>query len=515
VPPTTLAPPSLAEQRAAIGLSTPGTAERDYLWSAITIPQANIAPANGGYRPHRVVDRAHKGPWRHVAIGGGLRGGKSLSASCEAIPWLPHSDLIWLAAETYDLCRQEFEYLAEAAVSLDWVADIIMPKKKYDPCALETPWGTRVETRSLHDLGAGGSGSSLVARAPDLIIICEPGFAPPETLPQARERLTTRRGRLWMPGTFEQANTWFVDIWRKWVRWPNSDMGKSYAVPSWLNTASFPGGRHDPEILAIEKSYATLKEFLVRWGGVPLTSDALVMGAYWDERKLVSDSATFQPYDKDGAKLPVYLMIDPGYNSKFAVLAAQRFGDHYNVFDEVVTRTAVHEEVIDQCRARPWWPNVVSGVIDPYAGGSHVYGAQAPTQIWWRYGRVPVALAPRLEVEEAVARLQHIMRDPQSGRPHVTISPECKVLRWEMAHWRRVRTREGLGRPSDIHCDAVKAMAYFMTAKYTESALGYGLGADPIVVRDWELGRRSGAQSVDRYRNYDRTRGLPVKEFFD
>jgi hypothetical protein len=446
----------------------------------------------------------YDGPWRFIAAGGGLRGGKSLGLAGEGVVWLPHSNLIWLAAETYDKCRQEFDYMLDAAQSLGWVRSYSRPKKLYDPCSFETPWGCRVETRSLHDLGADGGGSTLTSYAPDLIIICEPGFAPAETLKQARERLTTRRGRLVMAGTFEQANTWFVDIWEKWVRWPNADMGKSYSIPSWLNTVSFPGGRKDSEILSIEKTYATMREFLVRWGGVPLASEALVMSEYWDERRHVSEGAVFQPYDRDGLKLPVYLMVDPGFsgNSVYAVLAAQRFGENYVVFDEVARKSLVHEEVIDECRTKPWWSHVASGVIDPYAGVNHVYGAMSPQEIWWRHGRVPMQPAPRLSVEEAVSRLHFVMRDPQNHRTHVTVNPECKRLRWEMGHWRRIRTREGLGKPSESNCDAIKAMAYFMTARYTESALGYNPAEEPMTVHEYSFGGYSEGyeQKADRYR---------------
>jgi len=497
--------PSITEQRRHMGLTTPSADERRLVWSQVSVPQAGIDPSTGGYNPHRIIWRLHNGPWRYVAEGGGLRGGKSLGSAMEGTVWLPHSNLIWLAAETYDLCRQEFEYMAEAATSLDYIpyGNIVMPRNKYQPCAFETEWGCRVETRSLHDLGAAGQGASLVARAPDLLIICEPGFAPYESLIQAKERLTTRRGRLWMAGTFEKANTWFVETWHKWARWPNEDMGKSLAVPSWLNTHSFPGGKFDPEIIAQKRSYATLKEFLVRWGGVPMASEALVMGNYWNPRVHLQPSATFVGSNLDGSKVPVELAVDPGYsgNSVYAVLAIQRHGEHVAVVDEVAVQSLVHEEVIDQCRMRPWWGNVTGGVIDPYAGGAHALGATSPQEVWWRHGKVPLVLAPRMEVENVVGRLQFLMRDPVNGKSHLSVNPVAKRLSYEMDHWRRVQTREGLGEPSKINCDAVKALAYYTSAKYTERELGYNPGGEQIRTSDWALGSRTpdGVSIADRY----------------
>lgn len=498
--------PSLTEQRAAIGLTTPTAEEREYIWSQVSVgAPANLSPKTGGYRPHRLIKRMYDGPWRFIAAGGGLRGGKSLGLAMENAVWMPHAELLWLAGQTYDKTRQEFDYLLDATQSLGWVKSYSRPKKLYDPCSLETKWGCRVETRSLHDLGADGGGSTLTSYAPDVITICEPGFAPAETLKQAFERLTTRRGRLLMAGTFENANTWFVETWGEWVRWPNGALGKSFSIPSWLNTASFPGGRHDSEIEAISKRYATMREFLVRWGGVPLASEALVMGSYWDEKKHLSTSAEFQPYDREGLKQPVYLAVDPGYsgNSVYAVLALHRFGDNFTVFDEVAVQSLVHEEVIDQCKARPWWPNVTGGIMDPRAADSHIYGSVSPQSIWWRYGRVPLELSPRVSVDETVSRLQFVMRDPQNARTHVTINPRCNRLRWEMGHWRRKRTREGLGDPSEGNCDATKALAYFMTAKYTEQALGYDPARQQVTVHDYSIGGGTpSGPTIDRYARY-------------
>lgn len=470
------------------------------VWGQLQMPSARIYD---GFRPHRLIKRAYDGPWRFLNIGGGLRGGKSLGMGAEVDVWLPHSNLIWLAAETYNLTRQEFEYALEGAQSLDWVDSYTKPKSKYMPCAFTTTWGCDVETVSLHDLGT-PQGAGMVARAPDLVIICEPGFAPEGTLKQMVERLATRRGRGILAGTFEQANAWFTDLWHSWVRYPNEDMGKSFSFPSWLNTFSFPGGRLDPELERQRRSYATIQEFLVRWGGVPLASPALVMANYWNPRAMVTENAQFVPLDNEGLKNPVYLMIDPGYsgNSRYAVLACHKFGQNMVVFDEIAAQTLVAEEVIAECKTRAWWPHVAGGIIDPYAGVNHVYGGLSPIELWWRHGKVPLTPAPRHEVEDIIARLQHVMRDPVSARTHLTVNPKCERLIWEMTHWRRQQTREGLGRPSDINCDAIKALAYFVSAKYTEST---GASAEAeIVVSDFSFGgvnRGNYVSRADRYAN--------------
>lgn len=493
--------PSIEEQRAAIGLSTPIPEEREYVWNTLSIPSANISEETGGFRPHRIVRRLHDGPWRYIAEGGGLRFGKSLGLAAEATVWLPHSNLIWLASETYDLSRQEFEFMAEAATGLGWVKTITMSKNKYQPCAFETLWGTQVETRSLHDLGNTGQGNSLVARAPDFIAICEPGFAPQQALRQAQERLTTRRGRLWMAGTFEHAQTWFTEIWRRWVRWPNKEMGKSLATPTWLNLHSFPGGKFDPELLMMKDQSASFREFLMRWGGVPMASVAIVMGEHWDEKKHVSATVEFTALDVDGLRKPVFLSVDPGFSgtSNYSVLAIQETKGYFQVIDEVSVQSLVHEQVIDECRKRPWWPNVAQGVIDPYAGVNHVYGSSSPQEVWWTYGRIPLHAAPRLEVDELVSRIQFTLKGPDS-RSHVAINPGCKRLIWEMTHWRRVSTREGLGKPSDSYCDSIKALGYFLSTRYTEAIGAARMGSDALRIGELRFGTGSMTPDVSRYK---------------
>src|SRR3990172_944992 len=183
------------EQRASMGLSTPMPAARRIAWSQMSIPQARIFKAEGGYKPFHIVERAHDHPARNILVAGGIRGSKSVSAAAEAVAWSPHSELVWFGADSYDLARIEFEYTAEALLSLGWTLPrlVNLPDSRFMPCSMETRWGTLIETRTLHDV------NTFVARAPDLIVICEPGLAQEASLQRARERSSTRRGRIYLP----------------------------------------------------------------------------------------------------------------------------------------------------------------------------------------------------------------------------------------------------------------------------------------------------------------------------
>lgn len=466
---------TIAQQRADVGLTAPTIAEKMYLWEKLSVYQSDINPENGGYQPNRIMMQAHSHPARNIFVAGGVRGGKSLGTAMEVVPWVPHSNLIWLAADSYDQTRQEFEYIEEALRSLEFSNKnmISKPRVRYNPCAADTIFGCRIETRSLKDI------ATFASRAPDFIGLCEPGQAPPEALGKAAERLTTRRGRLWMAGTFEDIpQSWVEDVFRRWARYPNDEDGKSYAMPTWLNSRSFPGGRTDPEILKLEHSYANTTEFLLRCAGVPVASSALVIGTYWNPRKHVVAETNFMPV-YNGAKMPVELAIDPGYSggSFYTVEVVQHHGPVKHVIDEVAVQGMVHEEVINVCRSKPWWNNIAKhngGTIDPYAGVNHIYGALSPHEVWQRVGGITLRIPPRLPVEDVVSNMAVELKDPQTGRVNIVVSPKCQRLIWEMTHWRKKRNAAGTAmEPQKVNCDAMKALGYYLSdRKYARLSSG-------------------------------------------
>src|SRR5574341_751671 len=469
-------------QRAERGLSTPLYQEKEAVWSEISIPQATISKKTGGYKPFKLMKRAHEHPARTKLITGGIRASKSVGIGTELTAWAPHSDLLWLAADTFELTRVEFEYAAEALISLEWVepSAVTMPRDQYHPCSMETVWGTSIQCRSLHDV------NTFAAKAPDAIFVCEPGLARPEVVVKARERLSTRRGLLWMAGTFEEARfNWMEEFWHKWARYPNNENAKSFVVPTWANTVIYPGGRHDPEINLLENSMAHQDGlFLLRCAGIPVPPPNLVMRDTWAPKKHLAPWY-FRPSRPDGTVWPVHVAVDPGYGvgSYYIVTAYQMEpqedgSEIIRVFDVVHTQKQVHEEVIRLCQERPWWKNVASpGIIDPYAGESHVYGSVSVSQVWYDTCRVHLYSPPRGKVEEGLSFLKSLMSQPGTGKTGITFDPEgTKHLQWEMTHWRRRPVGGEYGPPSGRNCDAIKTCIYLATHLYNQMQTGsYGL----------------------------------------
>lgn len=497
----------ISVQRARLGLSTPTPEEKLEVWKNVTVVQTDTRKETGGYSPFPVTRQAHFHPARTKLVTGGVRGSKSFSLSMEALTWLLHSDLIWLVGKTYEDAKQEFEYVTEAAYSLNWVNRVTWATNRYNPCVLETKWGTILETK------AGADPQSLMSRAPDMIGLCEPGLLDLSVYRHAVERLSTRRGLLYMAGTFENNAAWMEQFWKQWKRWPNAQNAKSFSSPTHTNRVSFPLGVYDPEYQRMKFEALTAQdpgqesagwdEYLRRLVGVPASSPEIIFSKLFKPRDHVTNVEWIRERSK-GVAEPVYLAIDPGYsgNSRYVVLAIQVVGKQIRVLDEVTAQYTTHEQMRLLCAQREWWPFAHAGTIDPYAGESHVYGAVSPAEEWRKQsmpGPVNLVTPQRLKNTEEEIR---VAADYFTGIKGYTlvISQRCERLRWELATWKRKKKDNVLGEPEKKGNDAIKALMYFLIhhnngqiaqmARQPERISSYNLvgsGMDPILAMEEEL----------------------------
>lgn len=464
----------------------------------VSIPQTGprgIRKETGGYKPSKIVRQAHFHPARTKLVAGGIRGMKSMSEAMECLSWLPHTDLSWLAGKSYDDCRQEFEYIMEAAISLGWTDNrlVSFPQNKYSPCSLETYWGSLVETKSADDPG------SLMSRAPGFIGFCEPGKMDIAAFRRANERISTSRGMIWMGGTFEESGQWFEDYWRLWARWPNEYNAKSWTVPSWTNTAVYSKGLHDPEIEKLRHDAENYDQFLRRIAGVPASQPDIIFSSTWKPRQHVGIvELERRVADQPGTYQNVYAAIDPGYSgeSRYIVLAIQVKGNKIRVIDEICERRKTHQEIKAVAMVRPWWPYMHTGTIDPHAGDSHALGSVSPIEVWRTGdvgGEVLLENPKQIPVDDLIRLIQSYLNGTSGFT--VEVSDRCVRLRDEMSRWKRIRNKtNGLGDPQKSNCDAIKALGYFLTHHYngrvgkTNSAvkvsnysLTGSLGVDPVL----------------------------------
>lgn len=372
---------------------------RKELWDAV------------GYKPSPEQLEAHLDPHRLKLISGGERAGKSFWTAHEIATWLVltgEKDLVWLVASDYELARPEALHLLEQYGGIGLVNANTAQTPTNGSWTMWSRRGTQITTKTSIDV------RKLAGVAPVAVVMCEGAQQGYDSYIRCRGRVSQRRGPLIMSGTQEGSRGWYADLYYEWQTGKNGAGGKSFSMPTWSNLASFPGGRNDPEILALER---TLPEdvFRERYGGVPCPPGNLVLREF-NVKTHASKPCPFDP------NMPVQVWIDPGYAGAYAVLAVQSHGREFWVIDEVYKTAWVVHDVIDECRERPWWGNVAFGVID-VAGRQHA-GQESQIEVWLRYANVRL-FSQQVPILGGIERYRTYLRDPASGEALIYFDPRC------------------------------------------------------------------------------------------
>ena len=272
-----------------------------------------------GYKPSKEQEVIHFWDLQARVLGiksrikqvtGGIRSGKSFSAAFELLSRCHEGTLYWLAAESFEMAREEFGYCLEYAKKLGILSKFSFPKE--GACEMTVHGGIVIRTKSLQDP------VTIAAVSPDGIVICEAAQTTWQSVSACAQRIIDNKGWLYLQGTMEASATFYAEKHREWSISNNED-AKSFSLPTWSNLAKFPGGRQDPEILRQE---AMLPEdvFMERFGGVPCPLSNIVVRGFSNDVHVGN-----YPYDP---VLPVELAIDPGYAGAYAVEAVQIRGGY-------------------------------------------------------------------------------------------------------------------------------------------------------------------------------------------
>lgn len=408
-----------------------------------------------GYAPSPEQERAHRAAARNKLVAGGERGGKSFWTANEIHGWLftrIRAAPVWIVGPSYDLARPEFLHL----VDLGLRSEVIVPESVSIPregsCSLFTWAGIQVVTKSSQEP------RTLAGIAPLGVAMVEAAQQTHETFLRLRGRVAERRGPLVLSGTFEGSFSWYADLWHAWQA-DNLDEGRSFSLPTWSNLAVYPGGRDDPEILALEATYPP-DTFMERFGAIPCPPATLVLKEF-SHIDHVTERAEYNP------ELPVQLWVDPGYAHAYAVLAMQvgHTGDVYQV-DEVYERGLVAATMIERAKERAWWPRVRTVVMD-VAGKQHP-GTESQTEIWARLTGLPIVAKP-VPIVDGILRHRTYLRDPATKLPRLFHHPRCKGTIAEYGLYRYAadsERRAATELPIDRDNDAMKALAYGLMANF-------------------------------------------------
>ena len=402
---------------------------------------------------------------RFILVAGGEQAGKSMVASKYLVSRFLETDepgLYWLVAADYERTKAEFEYLIQDFATLGILAEA---SKRVDPGRIVLADGTRIETKSAKDP------RTLAMRAPNGIIGCEASQLDLDSFHRMRGRCAPKRGWLFLAGTFEGSLGWYPQLFQTWQH-PTEDE-QSFSLPSYSNNHLYPGGKSDPEILRL-KSMASDDFFMERIEGIPSPPQGLVFGEFRADLHITPD-AEWSVGD------PVQLWIDPGYAGAYAVEVVQEINGQVNVIDEIYEQGLITSEIIQIAQSRPWWKDVVGGVID-IAGYQH-QAMSAPAEIWLQETGVYLA-AQKIRINEGSERLKSFLKpDPISNAPKIVFNPTCKGILSEFGaipspmdgqthayRWRMDRDGNIVGdTPEDKNNHGVKAVVYGLVDKF-----GYG-----------------------------------------
>lgn len=426
-----------------------------------------------GYSPTAAQQPVHECEARHLLIGGGERGGKSLCTALEAFGCFPRWSLCYIAGETYDQCLPEFDYLSHyfhllgEVTGSKIVTQVKRPASGQQRSSLNLNIGGDLkQIITVSTQRKGGQALSRRGEAPGIVLCVEFETLPYDVYLAARGRVAEKRGRVILSGTFPNDAGWQSQMWRRW-KGENDEGGRSFSIPIWSNLVRFPGGEDDPEIKSLRSVY-TEAEWLRRFGATPQKPATLVFATF-EHHLHVQSWVEFDP------KVPVELWMDPGYGeSAYAVLAIQVAGPFVFVVDEIYEHGLIGEEIVEIAKKRPWWDRVgkasrfqTGGVVD-IAGRQH-HAAKSQIEVWRSEGDIALRsqqVAPKVGRERIKSFL---MPYPETGTPRLLLSPKAKMTAYEFTNhkWKK-RPEERLGgeEPVNRDCDALKALGYGLIDKF-------------------------------------------------
>lgn len=217
----------------------------------------------------------------------------------------------WIVGPVYDLGEKEFRVLWDDLIIGQKLGLDKRVKKSYSiktgSMYIELPWQARVEVRSADHP------ETLVGEGLDWLILSEAAKQRSETWEKyLRPALADRQGTADFVTTPEGQN-FLYKLWQL-GRDPTFPQWASWQFASWENPYVFPGGRQDPEILAVERT--TTKEWFAQEYGAEFTAFVGKVFSEWDERTHVR-TVNYDP------NLPSYVAFDWGFSNPLAAIEFQ------------------------------------------------------------------------------------------------------------------------------------------------------------------------------------------------
>lgn len=448
------------------------------------------------YEPGPVQLKAHAATEKVVLVSGGKRAGKSKWLAANLLPYLFKSYAhIWIVGPNYELAHDEFDYIQMWCkwLNVPLAGDISKPQQ--GGYTLETSWHAVLNTMT------GKDEDQMEMASLDAVGVTEAGQTERVLLDRLRGRVSQRRGRIFISGSPVESQPWYINALKNYKNGDEHGDWHSYSIPSFDNKAVYPLGEQDPEIQSMKRNlpeaeYArsvlaepmppeglVFKEFKTDLHVVPITvkeidGDKLAQAIQRAYSPFNEDNFSAYPepvMDATGFKIigwdvpefsDIELAIDPGWEHGYAVLACVIYKDNILVIDEVYETQMYGEDVIQECKNRPWWPRVKKGVID-VAGKQHHEG-MSEHEKWKKYAGLRL-LTQMVPVPDGISRYRTFLINPSNGRPRLFVDPKCDHYIFEHGQYKYQFHKEDRPireSPIDAHNHAIKAMTYFMVVRF-------------------------------------------------
>lgn len=374
-----------------------------------------------GYQPTDGQVVIHRDTSMNAVTAGGWRAGKSVITGAEVTPHClvpsPREYLIALIGPTYKEPRAEFDYIVEFLCK-------ILPKSQFDPsrhvsrpkegaCEFTIPGAEGIYFATVRTYTA-AEAEAIRSFNAEGVVICEAGGISRDAFEAIVGRVLSTGGFIFGSGTMETSQKWYQDLIKLGAR-DNAQGVKSFILPSWTNTAVFPGGREDPKIKRVE-ALLDKETFDVRIAAQPMRVQGIVL------KQLTTAHVADIEFDP---AIPVELAVDPGYTGAYSVLAIQRYDNQIRVIDEVYSRFMSTKEVIEECRTRPWWNSIDPddpGVIDRAAKQKQAATGNSVLDTWFEEAGLWMSMVEQvIPVNDGVEQA----RNHFAMKNHVVISPKC------------------------------------------------------------------------------------------
>lgn len=302
------------------------------------------------YEPHELQREVHNNLSRHRVLAAGRRWGKSQLGGHELTPWALYANVIaprlledgqqmrfWIVGPNYEDAEREWR------VFYDDVKRKLKAPLDHPGSYNDTQGGNMAmslwDGRFIVECKSAAHPESLDGEGLDGVLLVEAAKLKSTVWSKyIRPALADKRGWSLATSTPEGRN-WFYDQWM-WGQDPERETWYSMRAPSWTNTPVFPGGRDDPEIIAMCADISD--EMVAQQIGAEFTEHVGRVFKRFEEEIHVR-TLHYNP------KYPLYLAVDYGFTNPFVALLIQvDVWDTVHVLAEYrVTRTDINDIATD------------------------------------------------------------------------------------------------------------------------------------------------------------------------